>query len=71
LTGSLAFAAGLAVGLIVALRIKPATETSCCRRVAEGVRERVGTKCGPVCQSIGDTLGIWPATPGLLDHFGV
>jgi len=71
MSGALWFAAGAAVGLVLAFRIKPATDTSCCQRVAAGVRDRVGAGCGPICQSIGDALGIWPATPGLLDHFGV
>jgi hypothetical protein len=68
---ALALAAGVAVGLALAFRIRPTSKESCCVRVAQGVRDRVGEKCGPVCQSIGDALGIWPSAPDILDQWGL
>lgn len=64
-----AFLLGGALGLFAArLMIK---SDSCCNRVADGVRDRVGEKLGSGAQAVGDVLGIWPYTPGLLDFFGV
>lgn len=65
----MAFVVGGALGLVVArFLIK---SDSCCNRVAGGVRDRVGETLGDTAQTVGDVLGIWPYTPGLLDFFGV
>jgi hypothetical protein len=71
---ALAVAGGFAVGVVLALRMRPATETACCQRVARAVREQFGEKCGPagaLCQSIGDALGIWDHSPAILDVIGL
>ena len=64
-----AFLLGGAIGLLAArILIK---SDSCCNRVADGVRDRVGEELGGWAQTVGDVLGVWPYTPGLLDFFGV
>jgi hypothetical protein len=69
MNAGIAFVLGLAAGGIVAgLLITP---SDCCARVAAGVRDRVGTALGGTAQSIGDALGIWQYTPGLLKALGV
>jgi hypothetical protein len=71
---TLALVAGFAVGFAIASRLRPANESSCCVRVAAGARDKVGEACGilgPVCQSLGDTLGIWRHAPSILDRWGL
>jgi hypothetical protein len=71
---ALAFAFGGVLGLALALRLRPATETACCARVAAAVRAQLGDKCGPagaLCQSIGDALNLWDHSPALLDVLGL
>jgi hypothetical protein len=71
---AVALAVGAAVGFAIASRLRPANESSCCRRVAAGARDRVGVECGPfglICQSLGDALGVWPHAPEILDRWGL
>jgi len=65
------FAIGLAAGIGVVVVLNAGSEGSCCKRVSDGVREKVRDKLGGTAQSIGDTLGLWSASPTLLDLFGV
>jgi hypothetical protein len=67
---ALALVAGAVVGFIAGLRLRPTTESACCVRVAAGARDRAGDLCGTVCQGFGDTIGIWPHVPSILDRFG-
>lgn len=63
------FALGVGVGLLAArVLMRP---SDCCARVAAGVRAEVGAELGETAQQIGDVLGIWGYTPGLLTLFGV
>lgn len=65
----LLFGLGVAVGLVASKYLmSPGT---CCDRVAAGVRDRVEEKLGSGAAAVGDALGIWDHTPGLLDLFGV
>lgn len=61
--------AGVGVGFVVASLLS--NPSSCCKRVAAGVRDEVQEKLGGTAVAIGDALGIWQFTPGLLDVFGV
>lgn len=62
----------VAGGLLGALAVRLLTEPSdCCHRVAMGVRAEVGEALGPAAQGVGDFLGLWRVTPGLLSFFGV
>jgi hypothetical protein len=62
-------ALGVAIGLVASKYLmNPGT---CCDRVAAGVRDRVEEKLGGTAAAIGDALGVWEHTPGLLDMFGV
>lgn len=66
---ALLFAAGVGLGLVAArLLIEP---SNCCTRVSAAVRERVGDELGSGAQAVGDLLGVWDYTPGLLNLFGV
>jgi len=69
MNAALAFALGTAIGLVAARFL--IASGSCCNRVANGVRDRVGEELGEGAQAVGDVLGVWPYTPGLLDLFGV
>ena len=69
MNSTLAFVLGGALGLVAARFL--IDSSSCCNRVAQGVRDRVGEELGGAAQGIGDLLGVWPYTPGLLDLFGV
>lgn len=63
------FALGVGAGMLAArLLIKP---SDCCARVAAGVRDRVGDELGSTAQTVGDVLGVWSYTPGLLSLLGV
>ncbi len=69
MNAALALVAGVALGFVAAkLLIEP---SSCCRRVAGAVRERVDTELGSEAAAVGDLLGAWDFAPGLLDFFGV
>ncbi len=60
---------GVGVGAGVAgLLIKP---SDCCVRVAAGVRTEVGSKLGSGAVAVGDAVGLWKYTPGLLSFLGV
>lgn len=68
------FAAGLGLGLVAALHMRPASEGQCCQRVVAGVRAKIATACGPLaswCTAAGDALGIIEASPELLEALGV
>lgn len=60
---------GIGAGFLLASLL--ANPSSCCKRVASGVRDRVQSELGGTAVAIGDALGIWQFTPGLLDVFGV
>lgn len=69
MNNAVAFALGLGLGLVAARAlIQP---SDCCVRVAAGVRERVGDELGAGAVAVGDALGVWQYTPGLLSLFGV
>jgi hypothetical protein len=60
---------GFGLGLVAAsFLIAP---SDCCDRVAGGVRDKVGGALGAGVQQLGDELGLWKYTPGLLSFFGV
>lgn len=61
--------AGVGVGFVLASLLS--NPSSCCKRVASGVRDRVQSELGGTAVAIGDALGLWQFTPGLLDVFGV
>lgn len=68
--------AGVAVGVALGLRLRPHSETTCARRVAEGFRNELDSKCGPLgflCTGIADAVGATDprATNSLLDLFGL
>jgi hypothetical protein len=69
MTHGLVFVVGALAGLAVAgLLMAP---SSCCARVAAGVRSEVEEKLGGNVVAVGDALGVWKYTPGLLDVAGV
>lgn len=66
---TLAVTLGVGLGLVAArFLIAP---SDCCVRVAAGVRAEVGTQLGAGAVAVGDALGLWGYTPGLLAVFGV
>lgn len=68
------FAVGLLVGVVVITRIHPATDTSCCQRVAYGARDKIAGYAGPFSGLVSgalDGLGLTQHIPGLLDTLGV
>ena len=74
MNGALAFVGGVALGMVLAFRLKPAPESSCCVRFAAGVRDKVGELCGDfgdLCQKAGDASGLFDHTASILDFFGV
>lgn len=73
---ALAIAAGAAVGLALGLRLRPHSESTCARRVAQGFRAELGAKCGPLgflCRGAADALGATDprAANSILDLFGL
>lgn len=69
MSDTLVFVLGVGVGVVAArLLMEP---SSCCARVADGVRDEVGDQLGGGAQAVGDLFGFWRFTPGLLDLFGV
>lgn len=65
------FIGGVAVGVAVMARLKPANESSCCKRVAGAVRGKVGDTFGSVGASAFDWLGLSDHAPAIIDAFGV
>lgn len=73
---ALAFGAGALLGIAVATRLRPHSETTCAKRVAAGFRAELGSKCGPLgflCQGVGDALGLTGAATAnsFLDAVGL
>lgn len=66
---ALTFVIGVGLGLVAARFLF--APGNCCDRVANGVRDRVGEELGAGAVAVGDVLGIWKYTPGLLNTFGV
>ena len=64
-------ALGAFAGFFVGLRLGPASESSCCKRVAAGTRDRVTGAVGEWAGPVGDALGVWDRAPTLLDAIGV
>jgi hypothetical protein len=63
----LCLAVGVAGGFVLArFLIEP---SSCCRVVANGVRDKVGSTLGPGAQALGDGLGLWSFTPAFAGWF--
>jgi len=63
------FVGGVVVGALVAAALAP--KDSCCARVERGVRDKVAGAFGEAVAGVGDRLGLWQYTPGLLNLFGV
>lgn len=68
---ALCFAGGVAVGVAIMARLKPASEASCCRRVAAAARAQVNDATAGVGGSILDLLGLSDHLPALIDAAGV
>lgn len=69
----LLFAGGVVVGGIVVLQLRE-SQSSCCKRVGEGLRTEVvdaAGPAGPVAGKIYDALNIKSVAGPLLDLFGV
>lgn len=67
------FGVGVVVGAICVLQLRE-NESSCCRRVAAGVREELTDAAGPLGGVVGgvyDALNLGAAAPALLDLWGV
>lgn len=45
--------------------------STCCARVASGVRDRATGALGGWAGPVGDLLGVWRSSPGILDALGV
>jgi hypothetical protein len=57
-------AGGAVLGFAIATRLRPHQSSTCAKRVAEGFRNELGAKCGPLgflCQGVGDFLGVTDA----------
>lgn len=57
-------AGGAVLGFAIATRLRPHNSSTCAKRVAEGFRAELGSKCGPLgflCQGVGDALGLTSA----------
>jgi len=59
---------GVVLGYLLARVLRE--PSSAAKRVAAGVRDRVGSELGPGAQFLGDLIG-WDWTPGALDFLGV
>lgn len=62
--------AAVAAGLLIGARFR-GSESACCARVADAVRDKVGSKLGAGAQAIGDLTNLWGLAPGVLDGLGV
>jgi hypothetical protein len=62
--------AALGVGILIGARFR-GSESACCARVADAVRDKVGTKLGREAQTLGDLGNLWGLAPGILDGLGV
>jgi hypothetical protein len=71
---AIAIGVGAALGAILVLRLRPTTESSCCDRVRQGIRDKLSSACGPLgpaCSGLAEGLGLVRSGPDLLDTFGV
>lgn len=64
------FLVGGVVGAVVVARLRE-NESSCCRRVAAGVREHVVDALGSAGGTAYDLLGLGGIAPAVLDALGV
>lgn len=74
MSSTLYFLAGLGIGAVAILWMKPAPESSCCKRVAFGARDRISGYAGPledVVSGLFDATGLTPHLPSVLDALGV
>jgi hypothetical protein len=69
MNASLALVLGVGLGVVAARYL--IAPSDCCTRVAAGVREVVGEELGAGAVAVGDALGVWEYTPGLLALFKV
>lgn len=71
--GLLWFGLGALVATVVITRITPANESSCCKRVAQGARDKIDDALGGtgVVGGILDGLGLTEHLPSVIDTFGV
>ena len=68
------FIGGFAVGAVLVLIMKPASESTCCQRVAFGARDKISSFAGGASGTVSgalDATGITKHLPSLLDAFGV
>ncbi len=70
---ALVFVAGVVVGAVALLQLRE-NESSCCKRVGAGVRDKLETAAGPlggVATAVYDGLNLGSVAGPLLDLFGV
>ncbi len=61
-------------GFAVAFLIKQPSKEWCCKKVAEGARDKVTGACGPlgaVCGAAWDALGLGEHSPSILERLGL
>ncbi len=61
-------------GFAVAFWMRPASKEYCCKKVAEGTRDRVREACGPfgdLCAGLGDVFNLWDSAPSILESLGL
>jgi hypothetical protein len=70
---ALAIGLGAVGGFALAMWLKPASKEYCCRKVAEGAKEKVESACGPLgflCGGVWDALGLGEQAPSILEAIG-
>lgn len=63
------FVVGVALGGVVVRMLME--RSTCCRRVSGAVRDRATGALGSWIGPLGDAVGLWDVSPGLLDAAGV
>lgn len=71
LRASLFFGGGFLLGVAVMARLKPAVDSSCCRRVAAAARGQITGTLGGWAGSFLDGLGVTDQLPAIIDGAGV
>lgn len=67
-------AGGVAIGVVLAMRLRPASSARCCQQLEQLVRADVRKRCGPLgglCEGVGDVLGLFDNASPLLDLGGI
>lgn len=71
MNGTVAFLLGVGAGVVIGILIGPASESNCCKRVNNAVRDKLDDKLGDTFTKVADATGLSNRYAGVADWLGL